>query len=52
MRKKRPLRGTSLCLPRRNDFQVQQSEKAYLFRDTIQKLIEAPVLEYKDLIAA
>jgi hypothetical protein len=24
----------------------------YLFRDTMQKFIEAPVLEYKNLIAA
>lgn len=33
-------------------FRFNNRQNPYLFRDTMQKLIEAPVLEYKNLIAA
>ena len=33
-------------------FRFNNRNNPYLFRDTMQKLIEAPVLEYKNLIAA
>jgi transposase-like protein len=33
-------------------FRFNNRENPYLFRDTMQKLIETPVLEYKNLIAA
>jgi transposase-like protein len=33
-------------------FRFNNRDNAFLFRDTMQKLIEAPVLEYKNLIAA
>jgi hypothetical protein len=33
-------------------FRINNRENPYLFRDTLMKLIEAPVLEYKKLTAA
>jgi hypothetical protein len=33
-------------------FRFNNRNNPYLFRDTMRKLIEAPVLEYKNLIAA
>jgi hypothetical protein len=33
-------------------FRFNNRNNPYLFRDTLMKLIEAPTLEYKELIAA
>jgi hypothetical protein len=33
-------------------FLFNNRQNPYLFRDTMQKVIQAPVLEYKDLTAA